>query len=848
MVEVDSPRAPPQLGPAVKSGSLQLDFDIRPTTTVNILETYSPFPSFGNTRDPFGLDNFLLHPADVPWEYLRSSPITGDALLVPGDKPQKKESSNRLSMLRRPSPLASNPPLSADIDEADEEEHTSGDSTPDKPRPLSTSVSGKGLRALIRKNSKNPLLTPESDSPDTMPSTPEDEGVSNDAPLNPPDRRSMYSLSGSSSEDSYDGPHTPTGGSSPTDVTARLTAALQADQQRQEERKSNRTSWRDWLGGRRTSFLGLRGGESGTTLLESPRASVIDLIPEAGEDDVTVPPQIAESDLARSAVQLRRLSLIKLGSLRMPSPHPLAQVLARQSAQLPNEVAFAIPTGRRVYPKSVNSVQNLELSYGQCGGLRVALGLRGVIQRIDAGERPPELLSVQKRKSASRQNTRRARGVRDFVARRPFEERTVVYYPDDWCEEVSMARPGYGVWDLDFSDYIVALAETEDKPPRNYAVRPRPVSQAPQLTAAPVAKVAKVEPTRQPLKAAAKAPAVVSKPPPKSPAARSSMPSPAARASLPPTSFRSRTKPTTWDDSSDEEEEGHSESEAAKVSAPIRPPTTRNQSAPAVVPAASAAPAPAPAPARQSRMIDPNAALQLVTASRDRRHEANLNHVQRKAVTDQRRVSTMIMEEKDKNRRSSNGYAKSVHDMRRPAASKRVSSMTLSADAHAASLNKRASSQTLAATATGQSRSPAATSKEQRTPPDTPTRNRPAASLPSSPRLQSSDRRRVVSQYEPPALNHRASMMSLNMYGHPVVPMPAVPTIASPYMMAPMAAPMMPQRTSMMFPMGPAMPSPMAPHAYAPQYAPQFAHGGAPQMYLQPPPPNTGRRRERPVA
>lgn len=832
---------------------MQLDFDLRPTTTVNILETYSPFPSFGQTRDPFGLDTFLLHPADVPWEYLRSSPSPGDALLVQGDKPKKADGLNRMSMLRRPSPLASNPPLSAGIEEAAEEderdddaEHTSGNSTPESSpprRPSSTLVGGKALRALISGNRKNPLLTPESDSPDTMPSTPEEETMPSDAALHPPpDRRSMYSLSGSSSEDSCDGLLTPHAESSPTDVTARLTAALQEDQQRQEDqqqRKSNRTSWRDWLGGRRTSFLGIRGGDSGTTLLESPRASVVDLIPE---EDVTVP-AIADSDLARSAVQLRRLSLIKLGSLRMPSPHPLAPVLARQSANLPNEVAFAIPTSRRVYPKSVNSVRKSEPLPAQAG-LRIALGLRNIIQRIDAGERPTELLSVA-RKTNSRQSMRRARGMRDFVDRRPFEERNVVYYPNDWVEEVSMARSGYGVWDLDFSPYILAMAETEEKPPRNYAMRPRPSSQpSDALPPAPVAKVTKVESARQSLKPVFKSPAPALAPSPApAPAqavaqavALAPKPVPQSRASMPPSlsSFRARPKPSTWDDSSDEE--GHSDSAIVRAQAPVRPPTTRNQTAPA-----------ASAPAqRQSRLIDPNAALEHVTASRDRRHEQNMNHVQRKAVTDQRRVSTMMLEEKEKNRRGS--YAKSLHEMRRPQPSNRLSSMTLSADAQAASLNKRASSQTLSAMATSQSRTSITTTSTKPTH-DTLSKSRPAASLPSSPRLQSSDRRRVVSQYEPPVMNSRMSMMNLNMYGHPVVPMPAVPTVAAPYvtpMMTGMS--MMHPRASMMFNSAAPM-APMAPvaHHYAP-YAPQFAHGGAPQMFLQPPPPNTGRRRERPVA
>jgi hypothetical protein len=414
-----------------------------------------------------------------------------------------------------------------------------------------------------------------------------------------------------------------------------------------------------------------------------------------------------------------------------------------------------------------------------------------------------------------------------------------------------MARPGYGVWDLEFSDYILAMAETEERPPRNYTVRPK--SQAPlprsSLSAAPVVKVTTAEGARQSLKPLPKAPA----PAPASAPAPSPAPATkaAARTSVAPTSsFRNaRQKPSTWDDSSDDE--GHSDSAITKAQAPARPPTTRNQTAPAAVTGS--------ARSRQSRLIDANTALEMVTASRDRRHEANMNHVQRKAVTDQRRVSTMIIEEQDKRRTQ---YAKSVHDMRRPQPSKRVSSMTLSSDALAAPLNRRASSQTLAATAAAQRTAP---SSKQRSPPATPSKSRPPASLPSSPRLQAGDRRRAVSHYEP-AIERRQSVMNMNMYGGmapmapmhtgiaPMMPMhTGIPPMAPMHTgMAPMApmhtgmmAPMLHHRASMMFPV-----QPMAPlqHAYAPQYAPQFAHGNAPHMFLQPPPPNTGRRRERPVA
>ena len=66
----------------------------------------------------------------------------------------------------------------------------------------------------------------------------------------------------------------------------------------------------------------------------------------------------------------------------------------------------------------------------------------------------------------------RPRGLIDFVDRPPFEERMMVYYADDRYSPISMARPEHGVWDLDFSKYILALSEV-DEPANPWPMIPR---------------------------------------------------------------------------------------------------------------------------------------------------------------------------------------------------------------------------------------------------------------------------------------------------------------------------------------------------------------------------------------
>ncbi|RSH82519.1 uncharacterized protein EHS24_007499 [Apiotrichum porosum] len=813
-----------------------------------------------HARDPFGLNSFLMSPFDSAWEFSHSIPEEAPKKTERPAKSMSRRSSSS-NLLRRPSPLAQ-PPVLADADadaEAkaddstevidDEDSAVASDVAEDNSPRRPNSMGSKGLRALIAR--KSTLVTEASAAPVVTVSAADDlepnsgpaicESPISSAPQSPiidnvsrmagsrSDSMCSAMSSGSSTDGSCDdgiqtpGDLPPPG---PVDVSAasvRLVAALN------EDRSRPKSTWRDWLNGRRSSFLGIRS-ESGTTLLESPRESVLDLGPEIPEAENS---PTDNSDAAHAAAQLRRLSLQKLGALRMPSPHPLQLLLTRQHVNLPDEVAFSIPATKRVFPMSVNTVQRGSTEFAAAhGSLRVALAVRNVVVHIDRGERPTDAWVPKKASSSS--NILRPRGVRDFVARQPFEERMVTFFPDERVTHVSMARRGFAIYELEFSDYIMALSESEDAPitwslSKKSNRSTSSSSLLPPPRAAPT-KVTKVDVLADQKRARRASRELVDKrrsmaPPQLPDIKRQSVMSiaPIAAAAPAKSSFRA-TKPkaaATWDDSSDEEDDA----EASKPSAtrPGRPPAARTQSAPV-------------ARARQSVMMDSDAALDHIARARERRAQFEAGECERKAES--KRMSVMP---------SARGFASGKPPAAKDAPlSSRASSRSLAAaKAERPQPTRKASSSTLAGMAGEQ------TPRKQRTP----------TSLPSSPRsgLQP-DRRRVVSQYEMAAasMQPRASMMGMaGMYGAGVPQVPLIP--AMPVM--PAYSPAVMHRGSMAFP--PAMPT-MTPMMgmngmngmqYHPQFAgmhsPQFAGMHSPQlpqMYLPPPIPGTGRRRERPVS
>lgn len=736
-------RTPPALGPRMpKTGTLMVDY---PEINVAepLLDTYSPFPTFGS-GDPFGLNAFLLHPSDPTFDYLLTRPIPGE--LLPADQQAKVPPglfSQRLtpSSLQPPGPTAKDArrrsPLALEVKPGDDENEPRDGDSATKLRPVSM---GNSLRAMIGRKS----AAPEAESP-----------IEEDAAYVRSESVSS-ALSSSSSTDGSDGLRTPRDSThnSPDETSAaaaKLAAALAED----DERRPKSVSWRSWLGSKSTnkrgSFLPFRSDdvnskESGTTLQESPRASAIDLATEAAVPE----------GISRSAIQLRRVSLNKLGSLRMPSPHPLALVLMRQRANLPDEVAFSIPSSKRVFPLSVNAHQGAgsDLMPAQ-GGLRLALAVRNVITKLDAGERPPELSDVKPRQPP-RKNAIRPRGVRDFVDRKPFEERMLHYHPDGSCSQISMARSGFAIEELDFSDHILALMRGQETPSSSSSSLSQRSSLAPTRSQSANNLSIRSQPAQNRMSTA---PAV----------------------GRPISSFRKPTKPSTWDDSSDEE---------ADVP-PSRPVALRSQTAPARA---------AKNANRVSRVMDAQTALEVVTKARERRQEFDSGNVERRQVgadiTREHRRKSMMP--------GSVSTSALVEKAGRPSPQQRATTMAItSVKPREPSRNPRAraSSATLAARAREDAHAEAAAkltgSKTGRS--EYRTRS-PAPSLPATSRSQGRQ-----------SLRPRQSQMAMGMYPMPMAHVQPVAMYASPMMGQPMMfAPMMPVMTGPMQPNHTSM--------YQPQY------------------------------
>jgi hypothetical protein len=155
--------------------------------------------------------------------------------------------------------------------------------------------------------------------------------------------------------------------------------------------------------------------------------------------------------------------------------------LRRQYSNLPDEVAISIQAGQKVFPLSVNIHTPDTGLHPSEGGLGTTLGVKWVMNKLDQGDCPEEPLP--RAKVSDINVVRRPKGVLDFVNRLPFEERMMVFYPDGVFSPISMARPGYGVWDLDFSNYIFALSKCEEEPVSRssmaWPILPRPSLGAP---------------------------------------------------------------------------------------------------------------------------------------------------------------------------------------------------------------------------------------------------------------------------------------------------------------------------------------------------------------------------------
>lgn len=499
-----------------------------PTTHNSIpiidVSSYSPFPTFpgsNHARDPYGLNAYLLHPADSMWSYVDPAPASSE------DSPKARPSSTdselarplsrqksitkyrSLSMLRRPSPLGSQPPVSSE----EEDEHrpavlrrrssSLGSGTRqsteqqladimaelgrDKRPKTPSSMGKKSFRRALQFSRKNLFgqpsetepLPPVPAVPDFTISAPRFEDLDPTTPMSSRCDSNYSTTSSASSATSSEGVQTP---NETLMLDVGVAGGKLADALAQAgEKKGKSKTWRGWLGGKR----GNKAAQQVDSQSASPHSDAketdersphmftpptLTLTPSPSIDSpVTIAsslvfPSAEQRRHTQATEQLRRLSSRKMNQLHQPSPHPLAMALRRQHCNLPDEVAFSIPSGQKVFPLSVNPSHppGSGLNPAQ-GGLWLSIAIRAVMLKLDEGHQPPT--DIMTRKDPAPVISRRPRGLADFVERPRFEERTMVFYADGVFSPVSMARPAYGVWDLDFSDYIETLAEVDELHP-----------------------------------------------------------------------------------------------------------------------------------------------------------------------------------------------------------------------------------------------------------------------------------------------------------------------------------------------------------------------------------------------
>jgi len=511
--------------------------DLRNAVPIVDTSSYSPFPTFPGSkhaRDPFGLNAYLAHPPECVWSYVNPTPAAGedytnvrsDSLDLNWSRTLGRQKSipkhRSLSMLRRPSPLgsqlpvssgeevrASSPDLRRRSDSLDSGERRSIEQAQDEAvtefgsdaRPRTPRFFGKKSfqRALLFKRQKTvePKRTDEPIPP--VPSISDlmsasmtvGDDVDPSTPMSSRSNSNYSTLSSASSTSSSKGIKTPNEG---VMMDVRMAGVKLADALAEAGEKSQKgKSWRGWLGGIRgvkiafqdelrqdaepSTLASTRSSKPSATndLLSTPKLSLTPS-PSIDSPPTRTTSLIFPSDLLQqyhmASEQLRRISSRKVLQLRQPSPHPLAMSLRRQQFNLPDEVAFSLPSGQNVFPTSVNPIQSPGSGLNPAqGGLRLSIAIKILTTKLDEGHCPPDDFMAKKEPAPI--IIRRPKGVMDFIDRPPFEERMIVYYAEGMFSPISMARPYQGVWDLDFSKYILALAEV-DEPAAAWPNIPRP--------------------------------------------------------------------------------------------------------------------------------------------------------------------------------------------------------------------------------------------------------------------------------------------------------------------------------------------------------------------------------------
>ncbi|WVQ89770.1 hypothetical protein IAS59_003534 [Cryptococcus gattii] len=434
--------------------------------TVPLLDTssYSPFPTFPGslkTSDPYGLNTFLLHPGDALWNYVdpipdphasASSGEEDDSDAPAKSRPQIVRRQKSMGLLR-PSPLSQ---PSAAAEEKGEPEKSSGRKrsfsmggesklSPTEQKEVVDSFRTAALATPTREKSRlkkafalgkksgrksetiPPVPTPPIPAVPTLPFTEDDPTAVPVTPLSTSSSSTSTTSSASSTSSSDDVKTPAEGQNNEIMIEGKVLAkALEA-----KSKKKGRGMW-GWFGGKISKSDGSQASPK-SSAKGTPSSSTVDL--------PTVPQSSPPQPKFQAAInhfpnrypvehtyltnQLRASSLRKIAQLKAPSPHPFALALARQHRKLPDEVALSIQSGRRVFPKSVNSFTGL-------------------------GDLSPA------------QEESNPKGVLNFINRPPFEQRNFVYFPDGMYSPISMARPGYGVWELRFSAYIQGLGELHE--------------------------------------------------------------------------------------------------------------------------------------------------------------------------------------------------------------------------------------------------------------------------------------------------------------------------------------------------------------------------------------------------
>lgn len=484
--------------------------------------SYSPFPTIpGASHDPHNLDRFLLPPDDPSWLY--TLPPAADAPIPLstsfksseqgslGHKGMKKVRS--FSMLHRSSPL-SQPPVSVAEEGEELRQRKRSNSVDSIPSPVegpskigmhapetASDIAKSTGRSSIRQafqfrrksvlSANEALVDPAASTPLSTPSSSfsSAEDVDPTTPMSTRSNSHSSEVSSASSSSSSEGVQTPVEAAVPqieVEIAGgKLAVALAAA----GDKRNRKNSWRGWLGGRRA--LKATGSGASTPPLQvsaerSPESSslALNVVPQL---TLTPSPDIIDTAEVVSIVasepsghstnrgltieHLRRASILKMTQLRSPSPHPLALALRRQYSSLPDEIALSIQSGQKVFPKSVNILDKAAGLNPMQGGLITSLAVKTVMQKLERGQHPE--LSLNARRNSDPSFVRRPKGVLDFVDRPPFEERNIVFYPNGTCSPISMARPGFGIWDLDFSPYILALSKVDSAPSAPWPTLPR---------------------------------------------------------------------------------------------------------------------------------------------------------------------------------------------------------------------------------------------------------------------------------------------------------------------------------------------------------------------------------------